>query len=235
MRQYDISGLTANLPFPHAFDGSLWTLIYEAIGYLTIAGLGFFALLKDKGKLVLGGVVLIYFIFLANIAVPGVAGKIFTPFRDIELITLLLFFLVGTAFYLFREKIIISNKFIVLTFLACVLGARYGFYTSIGPVLFSYFVLYMACKLPIMNFDKRADISYGIYIYAFPVQQLLSAKGINRYSYYVYTLSVCVITFALATLSYFCVERPFLRLKNVKIKGTSVAVRRFLQWERNQY
>jgi peptidoglycan/LPS O-acetylase OafA/YrhL len=52
-----------------------------------------------------------------------------------------------------------------------------------------------------------ADLSYGIYLYAFPVQQMLAIHGILN----VATAVLAVIPFAL--MSWFLVERPALALK----------------------
>lgn len=55
------------------------------------------------------------------------------------------------------------------------------------------------------------DISYGVYVYAFPVQQMLAVLHVNRLGLLSYTLAAIPPTFALATLSWFLVERPALR------------------------
>src|SRR2546430_4054909 len=49
------------------------------------------------------------------------------------------------------------------------------------PVTFSYCVLWLAFRLPIRRFARHGDLSYGTYIYAFPIQQLLALYGLNRW------------------------------------------------------
>lgn len=55
----------------------------------------------------------------------------------------------------------------------------------------------------------RFDLSYGIYIYAFPVQQLVI--NVIGASFYIGMLISAVITIALATASWFLIEKRFLR------------------------
>ena len=72
----------------------------------------------------------------------------------------------------------------------------------IGPLALPTAVLGLARpgKLP-------ADLSYGVYIYAFPIQQWLAIQGCLN----VATAILGVVPFALA--SWFLVERPALKLK----------------------
>ena len=60
----------------------------------------------------------------------------------------------------------------------------------------------------------KNDLSYGIYIYAFPVQQLVCGYTVSRNIGWLVTLVVSsVLTFMLAALSWFLIERPALRLR----------------------
>jgi peptidoglycan/LPS O-acetylase OafA/YrhL len=65
------------------------------------------------------------------------------------------------------------------------------------------------CKL---SFFEKNDFSYGIYIYSFPIQQTFSALGYNK-KLWLYNLLSCTTTFILAMISWFYIEKPFLRRK----------------------
>jgi peptidoglycan/LPS O-acetylase OafA/YrhL len=216
MRQYDILAITSSLPWKNAFNGSLWTLIYEAWAYVIIGLLGFFGLLKDKSKIILlltGGLFLMYIMRLGS---PETVRLIFPALYDIQLVSLLLFFMVGSVFYLHRDLFAFSNRYVILSSLVLVVAARRGFYGVASPVLYSYIIMYLACRLPYFkNIDRKADYSYGIYIYAFPVQQLLSALKFNSNHYIIYSIVSLMVTLPFAVLSYHIVEKPALRLKNI--------------------
>ena len=60
----------------------------------------------------------------------------------------------------------------------------------------------------------RHDLSYGIYLYAFPVQQATASMGFVGPHYWLITLIVSILaTVGLAYLSWILIERPALSLK----------------------
>ena len=81
-------------------------------------------------------------------------------------------------------------------------------------IFFAYTILTIATSKAVIHL-KGYDFSYGLYLYAFPVQQLVVwyfGYSINPWLHI--TLST-VIAFVPAFLSWTLVEKPFLRKKNV--------------------
>lgn len=76
-------------------------------------------------------------------------------------------------------------------------------------------VLFCCLNIPLgFNFDKIGDFSYGIYLYNFPVIQLLYSLGLyNTHPYLSFGLSL-ILTFFVASGSWYLVERRFLQLKS---------------------
>jgi len=157
-------------------------------------------------------------VFVLNKAVPGAAAKIAPFLGDPQLVPLMLFFFAGATWYLYRAKIVLSNKYAVLALVVYLLGLRYNFHTLVSPLAYTYLVFFMAAEFPIKAFDRKADFSYGIYIYAFPVQQLLAQLRFPDYGVYVYALAAAIITFPLAVASYYLVEKPALKFKNARLR-----------------
>ncbi len=81
-------------------------------------------------------------------------------------------------------------------------------------VLFAYVVLLLALhpKLRLPSIDHWGDVSYGLYIYAFPVQQTIVylMPQIRPLSMFMLSTAVTVV---LAILSWKLVEKPALSLK----------------------
>ena len=65
--------------------------------------------------------------------------------------------------------------------------------------------------LPSPAVARRHDISYGVYIYAFPMQQLLVYAGAHRLGLVAYDVLAALATAAVAVVSWRLVERPALR------------------------
>lgn len=59
----------------------------------------------------------------------------------------------------------------------------------------------------------RTDVSYGMYIYAYPMQQLLAVLGLLSLNPFVFCLTVAAATLPLAAASWFLVEKPARSLK----------------------
>jgi peptidoglycan/LPS O-acetylase OafA/YrhL len=78
----------------------------------------------------------------------------------------------------------------------------------------AYLCVWAGIRLPFHRLGQRVDLSYGIYIYAFPVQQLLALRGWPSHGFAVYLIATIALTLPLALASWFVVERPALRRKS---------------------
>lgn len=81
----------------------------------------------------------------------------------------------------------------------------------------TYAFLWLAFALPFGRFDSRGDFSYGVYIYAFPVQQGMALLRIHEEGFGLYFVSSLLLTSVLGFLSYRLIEAPCLRLKTVEV------------------
>jgi peptidoglycan/LPS O-acetylase OafA/YrhL len=80
---------------------------------------------------------------------------------------------------------------------------------------FSTGVLWLALRgrrLPTIP-ARLGDWSYGVYLYAFPVQQWLAWTGLHKTSFAAYLLASTLITVVLAALSWHLDEKQALRFK----------------------
>lgn len=89
-------------------------------------------------------------------------------------------------------------------------------------LLLPFIVIFAAERLPKLAFLNRFDISYGVYIYAFLVQQMLVwwfGTGVAPTT--LSLLTVAMVT-PIATASWFFVEKPALSLKKVSPRHRSL-------------
>jgi len=77
-----------------------------------------------------------------------------------------------------------------------------------------YPVLWLGAHLPYRKVGATNDLSYGVYIYAFPVGQLLALADVQRFGYLEFALATIAGTLPLAAASWWGVERWALRARN---------------------
>jgi peptidoglycan/LPS O-acetylase OafA/YrhL len=87
----------------------------------------------------------------------------------------------------------------------------YAFY-----ILLVYGILFFAYhpKLQVKSFHKLGDYSYGLYIYAFPIQQLIVLKAglLNPFVHFICTFPLAL---GVAALSWHFIEKTMLGLKTL--------------------
>jgi peptidoglycan/LPS O-acetylase OafA/YrhL len=133
-------------------------------------------------------------------------------------------FLVGALIYLYRDRIPDSGWLALGclgVFIACLWlptpnkhpAVAFTGSAIMAPVL-AYPVLWLGAHLPFQKVGARNDYSYGFYIYAFPVQQVLAIWGVIHLGYVPYTLVVVAVTAPFAIGSWWLIEKHAMRLKS---------------------
>lgn len=214
-----LPGVFVHNPHPERVDGSLWTIRYEAICYVMVAILGLIGVYK-KPKLLL-------VLFSATYALKAymvsghhltIGGHSLDVFDN--LVNLLMYFTVGMLFHFFSDKIPYSPKLFWLSILVLLVSGKLGsndfkLMQLTLPICGAYVLFYVAFiqGLKISKFAKYGDFSYGIYLYAFPVQQLLAHFFPHALNPTTMFFSAWAISFVLAVLSWKLIEQPFMKLK----------------------
>lgn len=213
--EYDLPAVFANNPWKDAVNGSLWTLPYEVKMYAILA-----LVLYGSGRIqsqfnVLGSPKH-YLLLIAVVSVVANIANHFHPFVLAQFVQLFSMFFVGATFYAWREHVRMSLPVFViciLVLLASALNSKifFLFYVISLPYL-TLFVAFVPSG-GVRKFNKIGDYSYGMYIYAFPVQQSIAAlvPGISVASMIVASFSV---TFFLSVLSWHLIEKRCLKMKS---------------------
>jgi peptidoglycan/LPS O-acetylase OafA/YrhL len=197
-------------PYKHAINGSLWTLSYEATWYLITGVLAVIGILGRR--------------WLALLVVGGLAVAALTsgstPLGSVPLLGYGLISRFGPAFclgilaYVWRHRIPLNDRLAIVAVILMIVSGLTRTVPLVGVPALAYALLWASWRLPLRHFDARFDLSYGLYIYAFPVQQLLAMLGSRRLPTLVDFVLVLAITSALAVVSAVVVEQPALRLNH---------------------
>ena len=221
--QISIGNLPADVPWPGDLNGSLWTLFYEGSCYLMIAGLGVAGLLSRARKW--GASLLLCFLSFFSIWVigppaglmPRLAGRLFdTPGK-----VLTMYFIAGTLWALFPGISRAWTRSFWPGLAACglVLASwHWGIDAWLGPWIMPPALFWLAARLPFAGFDRRVgDFSYGLYIYGYPIQQLLAHFGAAAFGQPIFLSGSICLAGLLGAASWHCVEKPALSLKDLDI------------------
>lgn len=207
--QRDLPGVFATNPHLMVVNASLWMLKYMLMCYALLFILGCLGTFDSK---------LWMTIFFALFAVLVLA----THFRisavsEIDLlrgwIPLLMPFVIGMMFFVWRDNIPMSPFWIVGLLVICVLMRDFRYYSYIFLFFALYTAVFIAYRLkgPLLRYNELSDFSYGTYLFGFPVQQTLIAV-FGPMSTTLNMLLAVPITLGLAILCSRYVERPAMRL-----------------------
>jgi peptidoglycan/LPS O-acetylase OafA/YrhL len=208
--QQRIGTVFAHVPSPFDTNLSLWTLSPEFLCYLCVAALGIVGIIRRAR----GAVGIVALLLLATYAaLLWLYGNIYL----IQVEALFVYFAFGAFAYLNRDRIPMTAG-IALLCLATLLATltTKGFAYVVIPCV-AYLTLFAAMRLPVRSFDRRVDVSYGLYIYAFPVQQLLAMYGVTKFGFTPYFVCALGVALALAAASWFTIEKPSLSLKHLAL------------------
>ena len=210
--QWDIQHLLTGVPFPGVWNGSLWTLWYEAAVYVA-AGLVLCIPRARRRPLPWFSLLFVLVALLQIVSFGPVdltATKAFQGFR------LSGFFLAGMMLWAARGRVPlrwwIGIPSLALTYVSQSWPAPWSWCLVSLP--FAYGLLWLGAVLPVRT-GAINDLSYGTYIYAFPVQQLLVVLGAHTVlGFWGFAGAATLLTLGLAWLSWHMVEKPALHWKS---------------------
>jgi peptidoglycan/LPS O-acetylase OafA/YrhL len=222
--QWGLPGVFTSNPVPDAVNGSLWTLQPEVQMYGLLLLLGVIAATGgawlSRRRAILVGVGMVAAITWGWARHGDLAGQGLEPS---SLARLAPYFGLGALLYLMRR--IVPSTVLLPTAVWIIAIASRG--TELFVPAFAVAVALSSVWLAyahlgsLKRWGRYGDFSYGLYIYAFPVQQtlvaLFPAWGRSEHFAAAYTA-----TLLCAILSWRLIEAPALSLK-----------KRFRQWERN--
>lgn len=210
IREYGVAGTLAEVPYPVAWNGSLWSLYYEFLCYLAVGGLLAVGLLRRHPLALLP----VFALTVWGAAEPERTLILFGGNGEVALLlTVLPFFMGGAALFAVREHVPLT-WWVALPSLVAFAGLvawQGGWGPHAGAPLLTLFLLWLGKVLPCPSWIQHNDISYGCYVYAFPSQQLVAAFGGADHGTYVLAVLAAVPMVLLAVLSWFVVERPAMR------------------------
>lgn len=165
--QFTLPGVFVSNPYP-TVEGSIWTLIHEAICYVGVFVVGVLGVLSHPRI----AVSLLTAYILASFVI--VEADLAPHPRITSFLSLSKLFAIGMLVYLVRDRVPMSPLIVI----ALIALAALSFGTFVYPLLFAVALSYTTFWIgyvpggQIRAYNEVGDYSYGVYIYAFPAQGL---------------------------------------------------------------
>jgi len=204
--RYALPAVLVDAPMPYAVNGSLWTLPFEVLAYLLLATL----MAVFGGRPLRWAVPLLLVVSIAVAVQWRPVDPVVVYYNDLRHVPRFMgYFLAGSCIALWNDRL---PRLHVLVWLL-------GLYAVFDDAVIRQAIMILAIPLMAVVVGEyrpshvlRNDVSYGLYLYAYPVQQSLIALA-KPLGFWMTMLLAFAITTVLAYGSWRLVEQPALRLK----------------------
>jgi peptidoglycan/LPS O-acetylase OafA/YrhL len=209
-------------------NGSLWTLPFEFISYIFL-----FILLSLKKHIIDNpnytslGKTLIFLLCLsitcyllnASILLHRIwgllSGFLYELPAENNPLKLFFFFIFGSVLFFLKKKFILNWKILFLLICLQIICSIFGvfwmqFLSETATIVYS--TLLIASIKWLFKFNNKIDPSFGIYLYAWPIQQITAYVFIlTAYQSIIITLPITILV---GLVSYRLIEKPSLNYAN---------------------
>lgn len=216
--KFDVGGTPTGIPDAGDWDASLWSLIWEVMCYLIVGVIGVVGLASRRwvspailALATVGALLMPAITFPEVLHHPG--GDARTALIFLACRTAIMFS-AGALLYQWRDAIPARWSLVAASVVVVILAGQLPDYRVIAAVPLAYAIVVSGTLLQHRRLRLRTDISYGMYIYAYPVQQLLAVSGLFNMNRLLIFSVVSIATVPLAFASWFLVEKPARSLKH---------------------
>lgn len=212
-------------PFP-IINGSVWTIAFEFICYIGVLAYGSLGFFRHKAMWLFLTIAVYATILLYTFSFPPLKFLHSISWAE-PLLRLPAFFLIGGCFFLYRGRIRYKSAIALasaaaILFFVAVLKIHYLIFALAG----AYLLFYLAF-LPIgflKGYSNLPDVSYGTYLYGWPVQKLLLWYFPITSPWLLFFLAVA-LSLLLGAASWYAVEKPFMKLKSFRVRKQILALK----------
>jgi len=213
-------------PYP-LLNGAAWTIAYEFRCYLLVLLLGMLGIFK-RPRLLIAVTVLM---FAAYALVPS---QSFAKFDAVlpahfywwgstrQACRLFGVFLTGSLFFLYRERIAFTNPLALITTPLLLLSLCVPTLADAGTAVFGGYLIFFVAQRGgdtiLRDINNKNDISYGIYLYGWPIGRLLVwwLPGASLVALNTVTLALAAL---FGWLSWHLIEKPVMKIVRHRRNG----------------
>ncbi len=173
---HNLPGVFEKNSYGPTVNGVLWTLPVEFMCYIMCLVLYKLKLLEKKRILFVGVPVVVMYAIMYHVLPDG--SMVRASVRPATL------FFVGMICYIYKDMIPMKRVLFYIMLAVCVLTLTVGLFNYFIVFSFTYVLLWIAfgTNINASGFGKRFEMSYGIYLTAWPIQQCLCDLTNNNIS-----------------------------------------------------
>lgn len=210
-----LPGVFVQNVYPGAVNGSLWTLPVEAIAYIGAAVLGVLGAFNRRWILAVISFAVLFVgstlsVTYSSFHVTGAAGGDLTA-----VLYLAGLFNAGVVLFVMRDRVVLRWDIAAGLLILWIAAFGTEWVRPAALIAIPYLVLTLAYRTPrsVSVITRPGDLSYGIYVYAFPAQQVAAYAFGPKLGPFGMLGVVALPVYGLAFLSWRLIEAPALRLK----------------------
>jgi peptidoglycan/LPS O-acetylase OafA/YrhL len=206
---HNVGDTPSGIPLAHGgWNASLWSLVWELVCYLAVAGLGVAGLANRRW---VSPAILALAVFGATLLPPLTFTTVWTIPQLLARTTTM--FAAGAVLYQWRDVIPARWSLVGVSVVIVLASSQLPDYRVVAALPLAYAVVVSGILIRNERLRLRTDVSYGVYIYAYPTQQLLATMGLTWLHPLLFFVVAAMATLPLAALSWFLVEKPAQSLK----------------------
>lgn len=213
--QGEISGVFENNPYPSAINGSLWTIRYEVCMYIILSGLFIFR--KNNQRMIWILIFAVAFLIFGNIFYFDLLTSRSYLVNSKHLLSLGAFFMAGSLLAAIKFERLIHLRWIgYVLLILTIVSIYFHIFDSARLILLPPAIIFFGLQsTPGLNNigSSIGDLSYGVYIYGFPVQQTLTY--FFKFNYLALMVASLLVSFLLAYASWHLIEQKALQYKKI--------------------
>lgn len=204
-----------------ALNGSMWTIAYEFRCYIVIAILRMCGTLKSRFSVLLITFILVFFCVLSTFNMVNEALRDLGSYPHVDLfvgrpdqtLRLTAIFLIGSCFYLFSEEIasLLDGRSATICLILCIATLyRDPHFAEAGLAVFGglalFWIAFKANLGALQQINDKWDISYGVYLYGWPVAIYLTWLNPTICPWVLVTITIPIV-FIISAVSWWGLER----------------------------
>jgi peptidoglycan/LPS O-acetylase OafA/YrhL len=223
-----VPGVFAGLPYAN-LNIPMWTIAYEFRCYIMAAAFGLLGMYQARNRSLLIGLVVVAIIANALTLFPDYNYGIYKLTGGMQYdVRFFGVFETGALYFLLKDRIALTNTGAICAAMILYFALFNRYTAEAAFIIFGgYLIFWSAFKIRILflsKYDNKIDLSYGIYLYAWPIQSTI-AFNFRTISPWLLAIVSFVIACAFAFVSWMLIERPALELVPVLARWDRLAPR----------